>query len=296
MKRLKMSWQWYVLILPGLIYLLIFHYGPMVGVVMAFEKYSATKGIFHSKWIGVQNFVRFFKYPMFWKMIKNTLSITLLSLATFPCSIIFALLLDEVTRVKFKKFTQMISYMPHFLSEVVVCSLVILLLDRAYGPINNMIDFLGGTRRSFMGEPESFATIYVLSGLWQGLGWGAILYISALSSVSHEEIEAARIDGANRFQIMWNVKIPSILPTIVITFVMRMGSIMSVGYTKILLLQNDMILDVSRTISTYVYEIGILNGQYGYAAAIDLFNSIVNIALLIIFNRICKKLTDISLF
>ena len=295
-KRLKGSAQWYLLLLPGLIYLIIFNYGPMAGVLMAFEKYSASKGIFHSRWIGLDNFIRFFQYPAFRKMITNTLSITLLSLATFPCSIIFALFLDEISRVRFKKFTQMVSYMPHFLSEVVVCSLVILLLDRSYGPVNNLIDFLGGTRRSFIGESESFAAIYVLSGLWQGLGWGAILYISALSSVSAEEIEAARIDGANRFQIMWHVKIPSILPTIIITFVMRMGSIMSVGYTKILLLQNDMTLDVSRTISTYVYEIGILGGQYGYAAAIDLFNSVINIALLILFNWICKKLTDISLF
>lgn len=295
-KRLLESWQWYLLLLPALIYTIVFHYVPMYGVLMAFQKYRPSKGVIGSEWIGFDNFIRFFKYPYFTKMIRNTLSITLLSLSTFPCSIIFALLLNEVTQMKFKKVAQMITYMPHFLSEVVVCSLIILMLDLSSGPINNLIDALGGQRQYFMGEPSAFAPIYVFSGLWQNLGWGAILYLSALSGVSSEQIEAARIDGANRLQIMWHINLPAIMPTIMITLLMRLGRIMSLGYTKILLLENDLVADVSNVISTYVYKIGILGGQYSYSAAIGLFNNVINILLLLLFNQLSKKLTDVGLF
>lgn len=249
-KRLKESWQWYLLLLPGLIYLIIFEYGPMYGVQIAFKNYRASKGIWGSDWVGFKHFIRFFQYPNFWKMIQNTLSITLLSLATFPCAIIFALFLNEVKQVRLKKSIQMITYMPHFLSEVVVCSLIILFLNRTSGPINNLIAFFGGERVDYMGIANAFPVIYVLSGLWQGLGWSSILYISALASVSQEEIEAARIDGASRLQTVWHINIPAILPTIVITLLMKMGNVMSVGYTKILLLQNELNLEKSSVIST----------------------------------------------
>lgn len=295
-KRLKESWQWYLLLLPGLAYLLIFAYGPMYGLLMAFQNFRATKGIMGSDWVGLKHFIRFFEYPRFWSMIKNTLSITLYSLATFPCPIIFALLLNEVKQVKFKKAAQMITYMPHFLSEVVVCSLVLLFLDRTSGPINNLIALLGGTRTSFITNPNAFSTIYVLSGLWQGIGWSSILYISALSSISQEEVEAARIDGASRLQVLWHINIPGILPTIIINLLMQMGRLMSVGYSKILLLQNDLNLEVSSVISTYTYQIGIVGGQYSYSTAIGLFNNLVNITVLIIANTITKKVTETSLF
>jgi len=275
---------------------LIFQYGPMYGILMAFQNYRPSKGVMGSPWVGFDNFIRFFNYPYFWKMIRNTLSITLLSLATFPCAIIFALFLNELTNLKFKKVAQMVSYMPHFLSEVVVVSLVMLMLDLSNGPINNLIDAMGGERMYFMGEPGAFAPIYVLSGLWQNLGWGTILYISALSAVPSEQIEAARIDGASRFQVMWHVNLPTILPTIMITLLMRMGRIMSLGYTKILLMENDLVADVSNVISTYTYKVGILGGQYSYSTAIGLFNNVINIILLLAFNRLSKKLTEISLF
>lgn len=296
LKRLRESWQWYVLLLPALIYIIIFEYGPMYGILMAFQRYSPSKGILGSKWIGFDNFIRFFEHPYFWKMIRNTLSITLLSLATFPCSIIFALFLNEVTHTKFKKVAQMVSYMPHFLSEVVLVSLTLLMLDLNNGPINNLLDAMGQERFYFMGSPEAFPAVYVLSGLWQSLGWGAILYISALSSVDAEQIEAARIDGASRFQIMWHINLPSILPTIMINLLMRMGRIMSLGYTRILLMDNDLVAEVTNVISTYTYKIGIVGGQYSYATAIGLFNNIVNIILLLTFNKISKKLTEVSLF
>lgn len=295
LRRLKESWQWYLLLLPGLTYLIIFAYGPMYGVQIAFKNYKANLGIWESEWVGLKYFINFFNYPLFWKMIKNTLSITLYSLATFPCSIIFALLLNEVKNQKLKKGIQMITYMPHFLSEVVVCSLVILFLDRTSGPINNLIELLGGERMSFMNDPKAFSSIYVMSGLWQSLGWGAILYISALSSISQEEVEAARIDGANRMQVLWHINLPGILPTIVITFLLRVGGIMNLGYTKILLLQNDLNLEVSTVISTYTYEIGLIGGQYSYSAAIGLFNNIVNIIILLIANQISKRVAEIGL-
>lgn len=295
-KRLKESWQWYLLLLPGLAYLLLFEYGPMYGVQIAFKTYRASKGIWGSEWVGLKHFLRFLNYPNFWKMIKNTLSITLYSLATFPIPVIFALFLNEIRRPRVKKTVQMITYMPHFLSEVVVCSLVILFLDMHSGPINNLIAALGGERVNFMAKPEAFTSIYVLSGLWQNLGWSSILYISALSSISQEEVEAAKIDGANRFQVMWHINLPSIMPTVVITFLMRMGSLLNVGFSKIFLLQNDLNLDKSRVISTYVYEIGLIGGQYSYSAAIGLFNNVVNIVILLLMNRIIKKISDTSLF
>lgn len=295
-KRLKESWQWYLLLLPGLIYLIIFSYGPMYGLQIAFKDYRAKLGIWDSEWVGLKHFIRFFNYPNFWKMIKNTLSITLYSLATFPIPVIFALFLNEIRQQKMKKAVQMITYMPHFLSEVVVCSLVILFLDRTTGPINNLIAFLGGERQSFMGMPKAFTTIFVMSGLWQNLGWNSILYISALASISMELVEAARIDGASRLQIMRHINLPGILPTVVITFIMRCGSLLSVGFSKIFLLQNNLNIEKSRVISTYVYEIGLVGGQYSYSTAIDLFNNVVNIIILIIVNKISTRLSGTGLF
>lgn len=295
-KRLKESWPWYVLLLPGLIYLLIFSYGPMYGVQIAFKDFRASRGIMGSEWVGLKHFIRFLKYPLFWQMLKNTLSITLYTLATFPCAIIFALFLNEVNQTRLKKSIQMITYMPHFLSEVVVCALVIMFLDRGHGPINNVIELLGGERVSFMTIPEAFSSIYVLSGLWQSLGWGSILYISALSSISMEEVEAARIDGASRLRIMWHINIPGILPTIIITFLLQIGGLMSLGHSKILLLQNDLNLQTSTVISTYTYEIGLVGNQYSYSSAIGLFNNLINIAVVLIANQIAKKVSETSLF
>jgi len=209
---------------------------------------------------------------------------------------IFALFLNEVSQAKFKKTVQMVTYMPHFLSEVVVCALVILFLDRTTGPINNLIATLGGTRTNFMAQPSAFTTIYVMSGLWQNMGWSSVLYISALSSISQEEVEAAKIDGASRFQVLWHINLPGILPTVVITFLMQVGRIMNVGFSKIFLLQNDLNLEASRVISTYVYEIGLIGAQFSYSAAIGLLNNVVNILILLIVNQITKKLSETSLF
>ncbi len=295
-KRLKESWQWYLLLLPAFVYLAVFHYGPIYGIQIAFKDYHPKEGIFGSGWIGLQHFVRFIVYPDFWKMIRNTLSITLYSLATFPCAVIFALMLNEVRQLKLKKTMQMITYAPHFMSEVVVCSLILMILDRGNGPVNNIIAAFGGNRNAFITNPSYFASIYVWSGVWQNLGWSSILYISALASISPELVEAAKIDGAGRMQIIRHINIPGILPTIAITFIMRTGSLLSVGYSKIFLLQNDLNLDASQVISTYVYNIGLIGGQYSYSTAISLFNNIANIIVLLIANRIVKAVTDTGLF
>lgn len=297
-KRLGESWQWYLLLLPALIYVAIFSYGPMYGIQIAFKNYRPSLGISGSEWLDplLKNFIRFVNYPDFWKMIRNTLSITVYSLATFPCAIIFALMLNEVVSLKFKKTVQMVTYAPHFLSEVVICSLVLMMLDRANGPINNLIAALGGTRVPFIANPSAFSSIYVWSDVWQNIGWNSILYISALSSISPEQVEAAKIDGASRMQVIRHVNLPGILPTIAITFIMRTGGLMSVGYSKIFLLQNDLNISASQVISTYVYNIGIVGGQFSYSTAINLFNNIVNILILLIANRIIKSVTDTGLF
>lgn len=295
-KRFKQSWQWYLLLLPAFLYVAIFQYGPMYGLQIAFKNYRPRLGIMGSEWVGFDHFIRFLQYPDFWKMIRNTLSITLYSLCTFPCAIIFALMLNELHQIRLKKSIQMITYAPHFMSEVVVCSLVMMLLDRANGPVNNLIEALGGTRSSFITNPAYFSSIYVWSDVWQNLGWGSILYISALASISPEQVEAATIDGANRFQIIRHVNIPGILPTIAITFIMRTGNLLSVGYSKIFLLQNALNLDTSQVISTYVYNIGLIGGQYSYSTAISLFNNLANILVLLLANWIIKKATDTGLF
>lgn len=295
-RRLKESWQWYLLLLPGLLHLLIFSYGPMYGIQIAFKNFRASKGIWGSAWVGWKWFEKFVNHPQFWVLIKNTLSITLYSLALFPLPIIFALFLNEVKNQKFKKVVQMVTYMPHFLTEVVVCSMIILFLDRTTGPINHLVELFGGTRQNFMGMSEAFSHIMVWSGMWQGLGWSAILYISALAGISMESVEAAKIDGASRFQVMWHINLPGIMPTIIITFLLRMGGLLNLGYTKILLLQNDLNLETSRVISTYVYEIGVLGGQFSYSTAIGLFNNLINVTVLLLANAAAKKFTDTSLF
>ena len=296
LKRIIASWQIYLLILPAFIYLFIFNYIPMYGVQIAFKNYRTSLGIWGSEWIGFEHFIRFVNYPVFWKIIRNTISISLYTLATFPCSVILALLINEINNTAFKKSVQMITYAPHFISTVVVCGMVILFLNRSTGIINNFMAFLGMERLDFMTKPNWFSSIYVWSGVWQGLGWGSIIYLAALSGVSPEQVEAAKIDGAGRLQVIRHVNLPTIMPTIVIMLILSSGRILSVGFEKIYLLQNNLNLDASQVISTYVYRIGLLGGQFSYSAAIGLFNTVVNFALIIIVNTIARKATGISIW
>jgi putative aldouronate transport system permease protein len=295
-KSFLRHWQIYVLLLPAIIYLFIFSYMPMYGVHISFRNYSAKWGIWGSEWVGLDYFKQFITYPNFKLLMKNTFEIGAYSLALFPASVIFALMLNEVKNQRFKKVVQMVSYMPYFLSTVVVCSLVTLLMNGKTGAINGIIELFGGTRQDFLTKPELFADIYVLSGLWQSLGWGAIIYIAALSNVPAELVEAARIDGAGRLRVIWHINIPSILPTIIIMLIFSCGNILSVGSEKVLLLQNPLNLSRSQVISTYVYEIGIRGAQYSYSAAVGLFNNIVNVVFILIVNYIAKKTTETGLW
>ena len=289
-------WQIYLLVAPAVIYIFLFNYLPMVGLQIAFRDYRASKGIWGSQWVGLKYFIKFFNYPNCWKIIRNTLVLSLYSLATFPLSIIAALLINELRSVSYKKVVQMVTYAPHFISTVVICSMITLFMNQSSGLINNVIAALGGKRVDFLGTAAYFPHIYVWSGVWQNLGWGTIIYLATLSAVSPELHEAAYLDGANRMQIILHVNIPCILPTVVIMLIMNCGTILSVGFEKVYLLQNALNLDTSQTISTYNYELGLLGGQYSYTTAIGLFNTVVNVVMLTIVNTVSRRVSEISLW
>ena len=253
-------------------------------------------GFFGSEWVGFQHFIRFFQFPDFWKIIGNTLGISLYSLATFPCSVILALMINEVGNNKYKRYVQMISYAPHFVSTVVICSMILLFTQYDGGLFNNLRMMLGLKKMDFITVPDYFPSIYVWSGVWQNIGWGTIIYLAALSNISPELIEAAKIDGAGRLRIITDISFPAILPTVVTMLILSAGQVLSVGFEKIFLLQNPLNLDASRVISTYVYEIGIQGSQFSYSTAIGLFNNVVNIIVIILVNNISKKITSIGLW
>ena len=294
-KKLFKYWQLYLLVLPALVYTIIFDYGPMYGIIIAFKDFRVSKGYWGSEWVGFDHFIRFLTYPDFWKMMKNTLALSLYNLATFPLAIILALLINEIGNAVFKKTVQMITYAPYFLSTVVLCGMVNLFVGRE-GVIGQLYTLITGESVNLLTKPAFFADIYIWSGVWQGTGWGTIIYLSALAGVPGELVEAAKIDGANRLQVIRHINFPCILPTVVIMFIMSTGSVLSVGFEKIFLLQNELNLDVSRVIATYVYEIGLAGGQFSYSTAIGLFNNIVNIVVILIANKIAKKVSGIGIW
>lgn len=297
--RVKVNWELYVIIAIPVLWLLIFCYYPMYGVQIAFRKFSALKGIIGSPWVGVANFTRFFNSYNFAKVIKNTLSISLYDLVMgFPFPIILAILLNNCLKPRFKKFVQIITYMPYFISTVVMVGIIIQFLSPKVGIVNYAIQAFGGKEIDFMGRPEYFRNIYVWTNIWQGTGWTAIIYLSALSAIDPGLHEAALVDGASRWQRMWHIDIPGILPTIAIMLTLRMGSIMSVGFEKAFLMQNDLNIGASEIISTYVYKTGLASAapDYSYSAAIGLFNSAINLILISIVNYINSKINEISLW
>jgi len=294
-KKIFKYWQLYLLVLPALVYTIIFDYGPMYGIIIAFKDFRVSKGYWGSEWVGFEHFIRFLTYPDFWKMMRNTLALSLYNLATFPLAIILALLINEIGNAVFKKTVQMITYAPYFLSTVVLCGMVNLFVGRE-GVIGQLYTLVTGESVNLLTKPAFFADIYIWSGVWQGTGWGTIIYLSALAGVPGELVEAAKIDGANRLQVIRHINFPCILPTVVIMFIMSTGSVLSVGFEKIFLLQNELNLDVSRVIATYVYEIGLAGGQFSYSTAIGLFNNIVNIVVILIANKIAKKVSGIGIW
>lgn len=296
LRRMRRKWQLYLLILPAIVSVFIFHYIPIYGVQIAFKNFRSSKGILGSEWVGFRHFARFLAYPDFWKILWNTVHISLYALATFPCPVILALMMNELSSERYKKFMQMVTFAPHFISTVVVCSMVLLFFDRSQGLVNNVIAALGGERYDFVSSTRYFSSLYVWSGVWQNLGWNAIIYIAALSSVSPELIEAARVDGATRLQIVRYVNFPAILPTAITMLILSAGSLLNVGFEKIYLLQNPLNMEASRVISTYVYEIGLQGGQFSYSTAIGLFNNVVNIVVIILVNGISKRVTRVALW
>lgn len=297
LKKIASSWQLYVLILPAFIYFIVFHYGPMYGVQIAFKNYMPSLGIWGSPWVGFAHFKRFFDSYYFWDLIRNTVGISLYSLIVgFPLPIILALALNEVKDGPFKKTVQTITYAPHFISVVVIVGMVIAFLSPSSGILNHALQFLGFESKAYMEDPAWFKTIYVLSGVWQSTGWSSVIYMAALSGIDPQLHEAATIDGASRLQRLWNINLPYLMPTMIILLIMNFGSVMSVGHEKVLLMQNPLNMPSSNIIATFTYQQGLLDAQFSYAAAIGLFNSAINAVLLLFVNKISKKVSETSLF
>ncbi len=290
------NYELYLMLIPVILFYAIFLYWPMYGVVMAFQNYKPFLGINGSEWIGLENFMSFITSHNFDRTMTNTLTISIATLIfSFPTPIILALLINEVRNKTFARSVQTITYMPHFISLVIACSIVREFTADS-GIINQFAQLFGYNGQTMLQNPKLFVPIYVVSGIWQEIGWNSIIYLAALSSIDAQLYEAAEIDGAGKFAQLIHVTLPGILPTIVILFIMKMGSLLSVGYEKVLLLYNPGIYETSDIVSTYTYRLGIENAQYGLSTAVGLFNSIINIILLVATNKICDKLNGTSLF
>ena len=282
--------------LPALIYFGVFHYGPMYGLQIAFKDFSVARGIWESPWVGLDYFGRFFSSYQFPALVRNTLLLGLCQLAFFPVSILVAVSLNEVRRGPFRRFAQTVTYAPHFVSVVVLAGMVLTFLHPVTGIVNRTLQALGGQPVAFMTDPAWFRPVFVLSGEWQNLGWGAIVYLAALAAVDPQLHEAAVMDGANRAQRSRHVDLPGIVPTVVILFILQLGTLMSVGFEKVYLLQNPLNLASAEVIGTYVYKAGLLGAQYSFSAAAGLFNSVINLALLLSVNRLAGRVTGTRLW
>lgn len=287
LKYIRKNYQLYIFfMLPPLLLLIIFKYIPIGGILMAFQDYSPIQGIWGSQWVGFKHFARFLSSPDFMNLLMNTLKLSLFGLLWgFPVPIILAILISRVKSERIRKNIQLIVYAPNFISVIVISGMIIIFLSPV-GPINK----LWGTTINFMTNPDAFRTIYIASGIWQGAGWASIIYTAALSNASKELTEAARIDGANIFQQIWNVDIPAIKPIMVIQFILSAGSIMSIGFEKALALQNNLNLPSSEILPTYVYKVGLQMGDYSFSTAVGLFNAVINVILLIVVNTAANKL------
>ena len=300
-KHFKRDWRLYVLLIVPTLHWIIFKYGPMYGVQIAFRNYTPAKGILGSEWVGFKWFKDFLSDPMFNRIFKNTVALSLYSLLTFPFPIILALVFNAIRSKRYVKVVQTVSYMPHFISTVVFVGIIDMILSPVYGLYGSLYRLFGGNNYpvDFSGAAAAFRHIYIWSGVWQGVGWGTILYTSALAGVSTELHEAARIDGASRFKRILHVDIPAIMPTVAIMLIMRVGSLISVGFEKTYLMQTSLNLQVSEVIATYTYKKGMksFNG-FSYGSSIELFNNVINVTLMLIANWISKKVSEdeVSLF
>ncbi|MCI8516698.1 MAG: sugar ABC transporter permease [Hungatella sp.] len=296
-KAIRKDWQLFIMCLLPVIYYIVFHYIPMYGVQIAFKDFYASKGIWGSQWVGMKYFKRFFHSYQFWPLIRNTLSLSFLQIAVgFPAPIILAILLNQMKNQRFKQFVQTVTYCPHFISIVVLTGMLSVFLSPRSGLINNLIAFLGGEPKFFLGEPGWFRPIFVLSGVWQNAGWSAIIYIAALGGISWDLYEAAKMDGASKWQIVRHIDIPGLMPTVTMMLIMEMGKVMNIGFQKAYLMQNGLNISASEIIPTYIYKIGLIDAQYSYSAAISLFNNLINIILLVTVNKIAQKTGENSLW
>lgn len=297
LKLMRQNYILYLFLIPAAVYLAIYHYGPMYGVQLAFKDYIPAEGIWGSPWVGMKWFNTFFSSPRFWELLKNTIFISLYSLlASFPTPVILALIINNVSNSKLRRFSQTVTYIPHFISVVVLVGMISVFFSPRSGFINTIIQLFGADPIYFMGEPQYFRHMYVWSGVWQSTGWGSIIYLAALAGVGPELHEAAIIDGASKLKRIWHIDIPAIMPTMVILLIMNCGSIMNVGFEKIYLMQNPLNQVYSEVISTYTYKIGLLQAEYSYSTAIGLFNNVINFIILIAVNKIAGKLSGSSLW
>ncbi|MDQ0875758.1 putative aldouronate transport system permease protein [Paenibacillus sp. V4I3] len=296
LRHVRKEWKLYSFLIIPVIYFIIFKYVPMLGNVIAFRKYRGGTNLFGTEWVGLSYFTMFMKDPSFWRAFRNDLYLSVLYLVIrFPLTLIFALLLNELRRIRIKKFVQTVSYLPHFISMVIVAGMTKELLSMT-GPINTLLTNLGLEKIAFISLPQWFPTIYVTSGIWQGLGWGTILYLAAMTGINTDLYESAKVDGANRLRLAWHITIPGILPTIMTLLILDIGGILGANFEKILLLYNPLTYESADVISTYVYRMGITGGNFSYATAVGLFEGVIGLILVTSANYISKKTTNSSLW
>lgn len=295
---MKKNWLLYVFLLPAIVYMISFKYVPMYGIQIAFKDYTPAKGFSDSEWVGLKWFIKFINTPRFWQILKNTLSLSLYSMVlNFPLPIALALILNNVQNQKWKKFAQTVTYMPHFLSTVVMVGMISVFFSPRAGFVNTLLSYFGGSGNTyFMGIPKYFPHLYVWSGVWKGMGWGSVIYMAALAGVDPSLHEAAMIDGANKFKRIIHIDLPSIMPTMITMLILKCGDVMSVGYEKVYLMQNDLNISTSEVVSTYVYKMGLMRQQYSYSSAIGLFENVISFILLVTVNKIVKKLSGSGLW
>jgi len=295
--RMASNWQLYVFLAPAMILLLIFSYFPMYGIILAFKEYLPSLGIMGSPWVGFDHFERFFNLPKFWTYIWNTVKVSaLITIIDFPFPIILALMLHHANCRWYKKMVQNFTYLPYMLSLVIIINIAQVFCSPTGGVFNIIRGWFGGAPINFFGEDKYVFEIYWLTGLWQTLGYSAVIYMAALSGVDQEQLEAARIDGANQLRIIWSIELPAISNTVIILLILTVGRIFSVGADKMLLIQNSANLGASEILSTYVYKVGILDAQFGFSTAVNLFNTLVNIICLLLVNWVSSKVSETSLF
>jgi len=296
-KDFKRYWGAYLLVLPIVLYYIVFYYIPMGGITLAFKRYSPAAGIWGSEWVGLEYFKQFFGSIYFGRVLKNTIVINIVTLMLgFPAPIVLALLLNEVKNQKFKKVVQTISYLPHFISLVILCGMIKLFVSDKGIVTQLLVHLFNFPELSLLSRKEYFVPVYAISNVWQGVGWGSILYLAALSGINHELYDAASIDGAGRWKQTLHVTLPGIAPTIITMLILRVGSMMSLGHEKIILLYNESIYETADVISSYVYRKGLLEAQWSFSTAVGLFNSVINFVLVMITNKISKKVADVGLW